>query len=428
MTRKDLIKIITSIVILFSVLIGSLYFDLRIISAVLVLFFSFALVYEYRHNLVLLLVFFFIAYVNYCIAIGVYLFPTIRPNSLYRNINGFEIYQQGINTILLFLVTIFVLTLVFHIDCFNNQLSNLSILYESYKSNTIIEVICIVAYIAIFISQFHFNEGRRASTSPLSEYRFLFMIFGGIYSNKSKLRKIIWIVIISVTSILTFLGGNRINAFPGLILIVLLWFPKIKIRKVIWLFPIVLIVLQIIGVMRYNFSLSFSGLIEGTVRSVKTGFVTDSFTFAYYPSLTAIQLSTTQSFDEKVMLFLKHIIYIFAGGKYGQYVMPNYTSNYYFHYDGFIGPLYFNYWIGTLSGLIVGIITAFFSRIALIIKKGTKRLTNYRLACVLSFAALCPRWYCYNFFQLPRTIFIMTVLFFVFAIIDSITTKAVSRH
>jgi len=288
----------------------------------------------------------------------------------------------------LFLVTIFVLSLLLHFDCFDNQLSNLSILYEDYNSNTIIELICIIAYIAIFISQFHFNEGRRASTSPLSEYRYLFMIFGGIYSNKSKFRKIIWIAIISVTSILTFLGGNRINAFPGLILIVLLWFPKIKIRKVIWLFPIVLIVLQIIGVMRYNFSLSFSGLIEGTVRSVKTGFVTDSFTFAYYPSLTAIQLSPTQSFGEKAMLFFNNIIYIFAGGKYGQYVMPNYTSNYYFHYDGFIGPLYFNYWIGMLSGLIVGIITACFTRITLIIKKGTKRLTNYRLACALCFDAL----------------------------------------
>ena len=50
----------------------------------------------YRHNIGLFLVMFFIAYSNYSIAVGVYLFPEIRPTALYAQFTGVDLYGRTI--------------------------------------------------------------------------------------------------------------------------------------------------------------------------------------------------------------------------------------------------------------------------------------------------------------------------------------------
>ncbi len=410
--RSSFHKIFIAILLLFIILICSVYIDTSRFCAVLVFVFSIALIYEFRNNIYLTLIFFFIAYVNYSITVGVYLATYIRPNGLYGNITDPQIYIQGINTLLVFMITVY---------CFcqvnKERLSDKSRFefFEPHDSNILIEIICIIVYVVIFITQFRFVDNGRATTSPLSEYRFIFMIFGGLYSDKKPIKRIIWVTIIAITSLLTFSGGNRVNAFPGLILLIILWFPRIKFSIIAWLFPIFLVFLQLIGEMRYNFSLSVDSFVDGFSKNINNLFTTNSFLFAFYPSLTAIDLSFVQPWAEKTRLLYYNLVYVFLGGRFGQFVLPNYTHNYYLHYYGFIGPLYFNYWCGVISGFVAGVIVVLFARLAM-----SNKTNLFKQAIVLCFAASCPRWYCYNFLQLPRAMLFMIIMYWFFHSIDSL--------
>lgn len=368
-----------------------------------VLYLSVYMIWRHRENLALTVLFLFIGYVNYSIVVGVYWFPEIRPQSLYSQISMQSVYSEGIISLLIFELILYLGAV------FGKKKPRIKEWVIVSKPNPYAEYVCMAAFVVIFASVFRFNEGARASTSALNEYRYIPALFGAVYSNKNKTSKLLWTLLIGVTSLLTFFGGNRVNTMPSLMLLLIVWYPNIKPKYIILAAPFGIILFQMVGHMRYNFSFSLDGLLYTLKLAWEDKFVADTFTFAYMPSLSVLELAKYDGAGQKFSLLVDNFLYIFAGGKYGQSVLSNYSHEFYTHYYGFVSALSLNYWFRWLGPVIVGWLVQLHVRLLESIdwKNPSNRSVGFVVAA--SVVIVCPRWYMYNFLQVPRTDFIMLV-------------------
>lgn len=377
--------------------------------SVLLLLNSFYGIYLSKSNFGLLLMFSFIAYANYSVAIGVYLYPEIRPDVLYEQITNKGIYLEAVVSMVLFSALIL---LPFRSKIQNNV--------HEYKNNyslpvtKSVEYICLVAYIVIFITQTEWSVGERMTTTAIGEYKFVFAIIGSIFAVKTKKHRRLWSFCLLVSSGISFVGGNRVDSFPALFVLLLVWFPNISLKKVLICGMPLVVFMKIIGTIRGNPALLLNfdlGRIFSMIWEEK--FVQDTFTFAYFPSLCSIELCQTQTFDVKSDLFLGNISFIFWGGGFSKYILSTYTSDYYIHYGGFFGPLNLNHWMGVFGSFIIGMIVLYIvNKLKGINFRAHTKSVIYAFG--ICFICICPRWYIYNFFGLFRTMLFFSVLFFVF--------------
>lgn len=368
-----------------------------------VLYLSLYMIWRHRDNLPLTVLFLFIGYVNYSIVVGVYWFPEIRPQSLYSQISMQSVYSEGIISLLIFELILYLGAV------FGKKKPEIKERVIVSKPNPYAEYVCMAAFLIIFVSVFRFNEGMRASTSALSEYRYIPALFGAAYSQKNKTSKLLWTLLIGTTTLLTFFGGNRVNTMPSMILLLIVWYPNIKPKYVILAAPFGIILFQMIGHMRYNFSFSLDGIIYTLEQAWEDKFVADTFTFAYMPSLSVLELAKYDGAGQKISLLVDNFLYIFAGGKYGRYILSTYSRRFYTHYSGFVSALSLNYWFRWLGPVIVGGVVQPHVRLMKSIdwKSPNNRSLNFFVAA--SVVIVCPRWYMYNFLQVPRTDFIMLI-------------------
>lgn len=386
---------------------------------------SAVLAYSYRNERGLLLASLFIAYVHYSIAIGVYVRSEMAPQ-FYGQITNNAIYDEAIVSMILFTCILMLpclsrsnnlITIRNNVEIGNCKINSSlagcdsSRRRNAYKYSTPIEYGCLVAYLMLFFTQIDWSGGERMSFTALGEYRFLFAILGGLYSKKTRTRRIVWTASLLITSFLGFIGGNRVDSFPALLILLVVWYPNISIKKYSpWIIP-GLIFFQLMGAIRGNISLlinfDFKELLSLTFENL---FVQNTFIYAYFPSLAAIDLSLVQDAATKITNFMNNIIYIFVGGSYGKYTLSDYSHDFYDHAYGFIGSLYLNYWFGFIGSVVVGgIVTYIISKTKGIDLIGGTR--SWRQFVYLCFICTLPRWYVYNFFALFRFIFLLTILY-----------------
>lgn len=368
-----------------------------------VLYLSLYCIWHNRDNLALTILFLFIGYVNYSIVVGVYWYPEVRPYSLYRQITMASVYSEGIISILIFELVLYFGTVLKKKKPVVRKIALTS------HPNEYVEYVCMAAFLIIFLTVFRFNDDSRASTSALSEYRYIPALFGAAYSKKNQTSKILWTLLIGATTALTFFGGNRVNTMPSLFLLILVWYPNIKPKYILILAPMAIVLFQMVGHMRNDFSLSIGGIWETIESAWEDKFVADTFTFAYMPSLSVLELAKFDGLESKMNLLGNNFLYIFLGGKYGEYVLTTYSRQFYVHYSGFVSALSLNYWFRWLGPVLVGVIVHLHVRL---IKSIDWHSTNNR--SLVFFVAACTvitssRWYMYNFLQLLRIDFIMLI-------------------
>jgi len=392
----------------------------------LVILVSLLLIHEYRSNIGLLLVFVFIAYANYSVVVGVYWFPGIRPNSLYRQITNDKVYAEAILSMLYFVLVLYVLKLLSPQESTKDiRFAGIKLFEGESRRSELLSWVCIICFILIFAMTFRFRENARATTSVVSEYRYLFMIVSAMYATRKKQAKTVWTIIIAVTASLTFLGGNRVNALPTVFLLILLWYPTVD-RKYILLLPVAVIMLQLIGNMRYSVSFSIENLIETGKTAFEEKLTSDTFTFAFFPSVCSIDLADRLNSANKLAVLGKNLVYIFAGGQYGKYVLPTFTRQYYVHYYGFFAPLTCNFYVGIAGAFILAVVTHLYVRCAAKVDwKNNPSGWEYAISAV--FVGIVSRWYIYNYWQLMRGTLIISVLFLLFKVADRITANKMSN-
>jgi hypothetical protein len=375
------------------------------------------MIYATRKRTDLLILSLCVFYENYSIAVGCYLDPTLRPEWLYNQFGDGRVYTVASLSLLLFEITLFLGWRVF-----KDSVESRNISIDDFPDNSIIMCLCMILYTLIFVTQVDFSVNARATSNTINEYKFVLLIIGSIYSKNNKSNKILWTILVAVSSIATFFGGNRVNTLCNIFVLAVLWYNEyLTLKKVIIIaFPCIFIMLMI-GQMRYQFSISFNTIADAWNLIKEDKLVADSFTFAFGPTIAAEEMHFVMSIDEKVRLLLNNIIYIVAGGSYGQYSLANYTSNYYMHYYGFLGANYFDLWFGPFGGMLAGIAVL---KIVYLRAGTINRCSNFRKVVALGAFANLLRWYNYNFMQIFRTVFVMIIVLVIFQTIHAITTKS----
>lgn len=381
---------------------------LAIISIVLSLY----AVYVYRHHLGLFIAMVFIAYTNYSVA-GVYLFPDIRI-TLYQQFTDLNTYGIGIMCIVLF--EWFLLVFAEPVVRAPRSIETKSSVTEpKCEYNRVIAYACLIAYVALFLLIFRYGEnGERAESSPILEYRILLAIAGGYYSRNKKHMRVLWTVVILVTSVLTFYGGNRVNTFASLIFLLVFWYSKwITYKVILALLPVAIVGMAAVGFLRADFSLTWENIAHTLGALWDDKLTYEGAIYGYLPSLSTIELAGQIPLGEKMTLLFQHIAYIFFGGTiYGNPDLSMYSREYYTHYWGFVSPSYFYFWIGYLGPIVLAFLTQFYIRMTRhqMIENNSGRYSSALKAMIsYFFISSVARWYVYGPMQLLRGVFVAIV-------------------
>lgn len=377
------------------------------------------LCYVFRFNIGLFFAMIFIAYTNYSVAVGVYLFPEIRPSALYAQFWGVDLYGKAILCTLIFesvfiLLSHRVLNEPHSIELKHSEHS------EKYENNIIIAWGALVVYAIMFFSVFRFSDsGERSTTTAINEYRIIVAIIGCYYSGKKKTFKIAWTILIGFTSALTMLGGNRANMFGSMFLLLVFWYSeKITYKKVLILLPFVVIILAAVGFERGNFV--FSGAVFRNAWSLLRS---DKLTYegaiiGYLPSLSTIFLTDRCDFQEKMDLLIRHIVYVFKIGSAGT-SNPDlvfWSREYFVHYNGYISPSYFYIWFKHAGPAIFALIVNGYVKMynsCIHYFKLNKFLEKLKYILSLWFLCTFTRWYTYGPMTLIRGAFVCSIVFFI---------------
>ena len=416
--KYTVVAIGTLLTTVYSLIINALDYPVCVnnTTAIAVLGVSIYLLYAVRHRPDLLIVMLCIFYENYSVVVGCYLDPSIRPDWMFRQFSDSRIY--GIAILSLFVFELVILAAIF---LFKEKIDSERISIAQFPNNKLIAYGCVMLYIIIFLTQVSFNEGERASSNVWNEYKFVLVIIGSLYSEKTKFNKWLWTGIVGITSIATFFGGNRVNTLCNIFVLAILWYENyITLKNVIFISIPAIFIMLMIGSMRYNFALSISS-IQTVWENVKTDkLVADSFTFAYGPTIAAEEMSLNLGFWEKAQLLFYNIVYVFIGGEYGKYSLANYTRDYYMHYFGFLGANYFDMWFGVLGGVITGV-----SVVLMLFLKGKSNKASTQTGKIVALGVLANalRWYNYNFMQIYRTGFVVLIAWYMVRCVDSVLTR-----
>lgn len=394
------------------------------ISAVYSVLISILMCYIYRHNIGFFITMFFLAYTNYSIAFGVYLFPSIRPNHIYYQFTNIDTYGNAILCILIFEAVLLLLSQRVIKNPEMVKLEKKSVNYVG--DNAIIANLCIFLYLLVFFTNFRFSQsGGRATLSPLLEYRNLFFIIGFCYSGGKKYIKILWIIVISVTAVLTLMGGNRADIFASITLLVCFYFyDRLNYKHVLYLMPVAIVIFATVGFIRGGISLLAMKNAVQTLWESKMTY--EGATYAYGASISMIELTSIISNKEKIDLLINHIVYAFTLGSGGN-INPDlarFSRQYYFHNFGFVSPLYFFVWVKLFSGVILAFLIKGYANlykyITVIHKSSFDKL---KVMLFYFFIANFARWYTYGPMALFRGAFLAGLLFILAEVIDIVTKR-----
>lgn len=390
---------------------------------------SLYLCYLYRYNIGLFFVMIMIAYTNYSVAVGVYLYPEVRPNALYAQFTRAKTYGPAIICVFIFCFALILLSKKIaddpkSIDSKSKQTQ------LNFEYNDVIAYGAVVIYLGIFFLTYSFgSDTERGSGSALTEYRILVMIVGSYYCGKKNNFKWIWTVVVLLTSILTFYAGNRVSAFPSCIcLIVMFYSDFIDYKKVVAVLPFAVVFLALVGFMRGGFSLSIDGLVSAGQKLMEDKLTYEGAIFGYLPSLSTVELADVIPTGDKLKVLLEHIGYVFnIGTTSNNPDLSFYTRQYYVHYWGFVSPVYFYFWLGYLGPVIFALLVNLYKK--LYIKLALKEKPDYlnKLKYILSifFVSNVSRWYCYGPMGLIRGMFVCFVVFTIVYVCDRLIRKKV---
>lgn len=408
------------------------------IYAVSVIILSGYLCYIYRHNVGMLLVMLMILYTNYSISVGVYLDPAIRPDFLYYQFTNPNTYGAGIVCCFIFELVLLLCSL----DLIKEPHlldRNSPKFIEPIKDNMLIAYGAVIVYLIMFFSGFRMGVGTdgRASITALSEYKVIVQLIGIYYAGKRTQFYYIWTAMVGLTSILTFIGGNRVDAMSNVIvLIVLLFADFIDYKKIIIALPFGVVLLAAVGFLRANFNLSLEALAMTINALMEDKFTYEGAIFGYLPSLSIVELSENVPWSEKWSILVDHIAYIFKIGFAGdgRPDLSSYSRDYYTHYWGFVSPTYFYFWFKYIGAILLALLVKLY--IYFYKKSVTKSISKYteHLVYILSIYFMCnvARWYCYGPMGLLRGVYICFLAYTIVYVFDKfiqpkITDKFLSK-
>lgn len=392
---------------------------LAVCTVVLSVFFCVA----FRKNLGLFLVSLFIAYTNYSIAVGVYLFPALRvPLTLYSQFTKDETYGIAVCCTLLFELIFYLFIYPIYRDPETIDPKNASNV-DNFEYNVYIAIGALLVYTLIFFSNFKLGgDGERGSSGALGEYRTVVMILGCYFSGRKRVYKYLWTALVVLTGVLVLMSGNRVDMFGSTICLLVFWYAdRISYRKVLMLLPVAVVGLAAVGFFRAE-SPSVAMLWHTVSELWDSKLMYEGAVYAYLPSLSVVELTYTIPLGEKLRMLWEHVCYIFtlwpAGASRAD--LSDWSRQYFSHYWGYISPTYFFFWFRYFGAILFGMLLCLYTYLyKLCISLRTKRYFQ-KWFYVLGMYFICnvARWYEYGPMGLLRGMFVCSVATWIVLLFD----------
>lgn len=363
-----------------------------------------------KNNILFFLLHFQIFYYNYSVIFSRYLYVSSEYLEFYNNVDE---HTYGVGIICLF---IFELCLVL---CYksDNQFDSKAI-YAETPNNTISAVLMLVS-ILIGVLGFDWTSfGTRGAVSSYYEYIGILLILGLHYSGYEKHRiiKYGYLLLILFLIVQGLIFGERIASLQFIFIWVFFFLGhKIKTRHILLSAVVGIFLMAIIGAYRSTFVLS-----NFTISSIWDNLTKRMLTFngadlGYYCSLTFVMVTEKVNWSTRLILFLKFLVSIIVGNSADAY-LPNFTRQFFSHWNGGYYPLYFYFYSG-----IVGTILMCFGWCKFIcncLSKRAKKHKDFLYLLGLYLVCITARWYMYSPLSAFRPVILFSIAYFVLTTIN----------
>ena len=358
-------------------------------------------------NWKLLIIYGWILYSNYSIALAYYLSPV---NNLFTTYAGTQVGTSGNNIILFFTIGMYLILPKI-------QLEEEYSLVDNNKHNDAFVICLALALIAIFVLEFRAPTfvGGRGSGTAIYEYSLILFILGFYYSGKSKLILCLYSILAISFALQEFIFGGRIGGIQQILCIFLCLFcNKISVKKTLPFVAIFYIFMILIGQFRGALKLDGNVIKNAILNIWDSKFVLDTAYSACHTSMTFIDVMQHLGMQDRILLFLQWVKSIFLGSIVPNSNLPNFTRQFVIHYYGGLLPFYAVFYLG-IPGLILIII--YLKHLLMVVAKSNNHSSGFVKCLSIYLTISVVRWYLYSPSNLFRGVFLFSLayggLFFV---------------
>lgn len=365
----------------------------RIIGAI-ALFFSYLTINEVKDNMISMILFSIIFYVNLSIYV-------LGPLTLGNTFNDYQfaLWKSGYDAIGMKNLLISSCAFMCIMKKRENNFQTQTILpYQHYlENNPIIALglIIVVLLISIFGFSGSVGDSYESNSNALFEYAILFMMVAWFYGGRLQFVRLVWCAVCAFYILIAVLAGDRSSAFMMLLLIALYHLKRVNLMKISVFCVLGILSANVIEMYRINAGLSFSAS-DLFSRGLQT-FFSNTAAQSYYTSLTIYDMLDNVS--APIILFVNWIITIFTGSavvdrssvelsSLASFYQPNGGGGF-FHIYFYLAYRYFGV---ALSSTVV----------ALLIRRVFMGIHSpYTIMLGLLLTSMSFRWYLYS----PTTLF-----------------------
>ncbi|MCI9127956.1 MAG: hypothetical protein HFG28_12400 [Eubacterium sp.] len=385
--------------------------------ALIVLILSGILIYNCRKSTLFTIMSVFMGYANYSVVMGIYLFPELRPKTLYSQITNVKVYGIGIFLLLLFMVSVLFFFPFKKID--EKDITIAASFIKKEKFNTVLFFVLLTCFCFICIFGYSRAVSARGSSSPVYEYNTILLLSMFYYSGDKKITRYLCYLCAAVYVLTSLFNGTRVEA---VICIFIVYLCSIK-KKLPVLFIISglisgIILMNFIGIFRGNYGSIVDGFRTSIQHLWKSKLVFNTCTHAYFPSLCMIEVFQNYSFHDAVYFGSRFLSTIIMGqSRITDGDLISYVGRTYYHNNGGWSLGFFYVWFSYLGALLYGILLRIYARLS------TIKTTPFYQCLAIYFVATIPRWYLYGPWSCTRGILICSIIFGFFNQIDNLSRK-----
>jgi hypothetical protein len=416
MKLSSVMKLMLILIIIGYVELMPINFYTNKLDALAVLLLSILILFKSKENLPLFLMFFFIFYCNYSITIGEYIISGSLSVPM-TQVKNPEIYGITIRVVLVFMA---IITLFFNSRKFDIKKDRLE--PEEHVVAFYLTISAIIFVLLTGVNRGGSFTSYSVRITVFYEYGKLLFLFAYYFLGKSKIRKLIFVLLILIYVLQDFYYGGRVTSLQILTLfLVTLWCHKLTIKNIISYGFLGILLSSLVSAYRSSYSIEGIRII-GTLQSlISKVFVFDTATFAYYASATHIAAAQTINYSTRLSSLWSFLTSIFIGSRTSAVTadVTAYARELGFkNYGGGLIPTHFYFWMGWIGVVLIGIIVVYLLN-TLKFEENT-----FHKIILISIIMNVPRWYLYSPNQLFRgALFVTAVLYISYKMLQKLTSK-----
>jgi len=417
-TDIDLSKVLTYSFLVS--LVFSLFGNVNPALIVLVLVLSMINVIKVRKNLILLIIFLLIFYLNYSICILNYADTKNYIFTIYR--------ADFIGKLSLMILVFFTYMMYRFISKLKINKFDESRLFSKIQISKIFHFAIMLLVVLIMIFGYTFDTfGQRGHYSTFFGYIVFLILFGIYFSNKDRVILSCYLILSIVYMIQNLIFGERLYVIQLVIILFIYYCPK-KIKSKSWILAIAALFgylgLTAVGIYR-SYDINFGLLIYRTIKdSFINLFALDTSCAAYFAGQTFVESALIDPFYKQLFMFFMFVLSILLGGSmFPEYNLSEYTKSVRYHFGGGTIFNYAYYYLGIIGvTLLAWYLCYLFKKINN--NKGKNPLWDVLtiLICSTTFS-----WYLYSPSSITRGLLIGIVLYYAIIFTEKIYKKLINK-